>query len=406
MLASAPALRTFSLQRWLGLPAARARCVGHFLGIAVTLAAAKVLLSTIGVTLFVAEQGAAGLPPFYVAFAAVAILLSFGLSSIIDRVPKVRLAQIVFVGLLVGTAALRVPLALEVPDVSFALLASATAAEIIFDILFWVLVAAYLDGFEFKRATPLVYMALALGGAAGGVVARVGAGALAPADLLLLLPPMAALVVVQFAVVASRLREVPEAHPDSVDDEDITLGPIALGRLLRRYPLALLIALNALVVTERTGPLLRNLVFPLLSLGGLIFLVLSPRLLAAVVVHVNIEAVSNAVFLPIGNANYVPLRLGIQGRVRTLSEGIFYPIGLALAGAVLWSADPEAGVLQVEFAALVFAGLFVLLGAGAGLLFLPTLHANVGSTLIRPGKTTDVAMPARYVRVLLESPEP
>ena len=441
MLASAPALRTFSLQRWLGLPAARARCVGHFLGIAVTLAAAKVLLSTIGVTLFVAEQGAAGLPPFYAAFAAVAILLSFGLSSIIDRVPKVRLAQIVFGGLLVGTAALRVPLALEVPGVGFALLASATAAEIIFDILFWVVVAAYLDGFEFKRATPLVYMALALGGAAGGVVARVGAGALAPADLLLLLPPMAALVVVQFAVVASRLREVPEAHPDSVDEEDARLGPIALGRLLRRYPLALLIALNALVVTllygiseflilsiyearfaseaelaeflsllfafmqvvefallysltrlllERTGPLLRNLVFPLLSLGGLIFLVLSPRLLAAVVVHVNIEAVSNAVFLPIGNANYVPIRLGIQGRVRTLSEGIFYPIGLALAGAVLWSADPEAGVLQVEFAALVFAGLFVLLGAGAGLLFLPTLHANVGSTLIRPGKTIGV----------------
>ena len=239
-----------------------------------------------------------------------------------------------------GTAALRVPLALEVPGVSFALLASATAAEIIFDILFWVVVAAYLDGFEFKRATPLVYMALR-SAARRGVVARAGAGALAPADLLLLLPPMAALVVVQLAVVASRLREVPEAHPDSVDDEDATLGPIALGRLLRRYPLALLIALNALVVTplrdlfhpvdlrgalrersracgvpvaavrvhadrrvrasysltrlllERTGPLLRNLVFPLLSLGGLIFLVLSPRLLAAVVVHVNIEAVSN-----------------------------------------------------------------------------------------------------------------
>ena len=97
------------------------------------------------------------------------------------------------------------------------------------------MVAAYLDGFEFKRATPLVYMALALGGAAGGVVAR-GAPERSPADLLLLLPPMAALVVVQFAVVASRLREVPEAHPDSVDDEDVTLGPIALGRLLRRYP--------------------------------------------------------------------------------------------------------------------------------------------------------------------------
>ena len=157
------------------LPAARVRCVRHFLGIAATLAAAKVLLSTIAVTLFVAEQGAAGLPPFYVAFAAIAILLSFGLGSIIDRAPRVRLAQIIFAGLLVGTAALRILLALDVPGVSFALLASATAFEIILDIVFWVVVAAYLDAFEFRRATPLVYMALALGGAAGGVVARLGA---------------------------------------------------------------------------------------------------------------------------------------------------------------------------------------------------------------------------------------
>ena len=252
MRASASAIRSFSLQRWIGLPAARARCVGHFLASAATLSAGKVLLSTIGVTLFVAEQGAAGLAPFYVAFAAIAILLSFGLSSIIDRTPKVRLAQFIFAGLLVGTAALRVPLALEVPDVSFALLASATAAEIVFDIVFWVVVAAYLDGFEFKRATPLVYMALALGGAAGGVVARVGAGLLAPPDLLLLLLPIAALVVVQFAMVASRLREVPEIHPDT-GEEDVKLGPIVLGRLLTRYPLALLIALNALVVTLLYG---------------------------------------------------------------------------------------------------------------------------------------------------------
>ena len=142
MLESASAIRVFSLERWVRLPAARARCVGRFLAIAATLAGAKVLLSTIAVALFVAEQGAAGLPPFYLGFAAIAILLSFGLSSIIDRAPKVRLAQITFAGLLVSTAALRFLLALEVPGVSFALLASATAFEIIFDIVFWVVVAA------------------------------------------------------------------------------------------------------------------------------------------------------------------------------------------------------------------------------------------------------------------------
>jgi hypothetical protein len=458
LLASAPAIPAFSLQRWIRLPAARARCVCHFLGIAATLAAAKVLLSTIGVTLFVAEQGAAGLPPFYLAFAAIAILLSFGLSAIIDRAPKVRLAQITFAGLLVGTAALRLLLALDVPGVSFALLASATAFEIILDIVFWVVVAAYLDAFEFRRATPLVYMALALGGAAGGVGARVAAGYLPPADLLLLLPPLAALVVAQFGAVARRLHEIPEHHPDTVDDAGAGLGPVRLCRLLKRYPLALLIALNALVVTllyglseflilsfyearfksegelaeflsllfalmqivefgllytltrlllERTGPVLRNLVFPLTSLGSLVFLIVSPRLLAVVLVHVNIEAVSNAIFLPIGNANYVPLPLGFQGRARTLSEGIFYPIGLALAGAVLWTADPDAAWLDVEFAALVFAGLFALLSAGIGLLFLPTLRANVGAGLITPGQTIAAdPLPAPRVRTLLLSREP
>lgn len=459
MLGSTSAIRAFSLQRWARLPAPRVRCLRHFLALAATLAAAKVLLSTIGVTLFVAEQGAAGLPPFYVGFSAIAILLSFGLTSIIDRAPKVRLAQITFAGLLLGTAALRLLIALEVPGVSFALLASATAFEIVLDIVFWVVVAAYLDAFEFRRVTPLVYMALALGGAAGGAVARVGAGFLTPADLLLLLFPLAGLVVVQFAAVATGLREVPENHPDTADEAEASPGLVLLGRLLKRYPLALLIALNALVVTllyglseflilsiyearftseaelaeflsllfalmqivefgllytltrvllERTGPLLRNLVFPLTSLAGLVFLVTSPRLLAAVVVHVNIEAASNAIFLPISNANYVPLPLGFQGRARTLSEGIFYPTGLALAGAVLWTADPEAAVLQAEFAALIFAGLFVLLGAGVGLLFVPTLRANVGSGLVGPGQTTAVAMPAPpapRVRALLGSRE-
>jgi hypothetical protein len=296
-------------------------------------------------------------------------------------------------------------------------------------------------------------------------VGRIGAGTVDPADLLLLLVPAAALVVVQLGAVARRLREVPDYHPDTADEAAERPGLLFLGRLLKRYPLALLIALNALVGTllyglseylivliyearfrseaelaeflsllfafmqivefgllytltrlllERTGPLLRNLVFPLTSLAGLVFLTVSPRLLSAVVVQVNIEAASNALFLPIGNANYVPLPLGLQGRARTLSEGIFYPAGLALAGVILWTADAETAALQVEFAALIFAGLFVLLGAGVGLLFLPTLHANVGSGLITPGLITPgqtlssdaAAPPAPRLRALLQSREP
>jgi hypothetical protein len=150
-------------------------------------------------------------------------------------------------------------------------------------------------------------------------------------------------------------------------------------------------------------------VFPLTSLGGLICLVFSPRLVAAVAVHVNVEAASNALFLPIANANYVPLPLGFQGRARTLSEGIFYPIGLALAGAVLWAADPSAALPLAEFAALIFAGVFIVISAAVGFLFLPTLRANVSSGLITPDQTITpdtAAARAPRVNALLQSREP
>src|SRR5690606_11174145 len=112
-----------------------------------------------------------------------------------------------------------------------------------------------------------------------------------------------------------------------------------LFALMQVVEFGLLYTLTRLLL-ERTGPLVRNLVFPLTSLASIVFLLASPRLLAVVLMLMNIEAASNAIFLPVGNANYVPLPLGFQGRARTLSEGIFYPIGLALAGVVLWIADP------------------------------------------------------------------
>ena len=45
------------------------------------------------------------------------------------------------------------------------LLGAATVLEIVVDVVFWVVVAAYLDAFELRRATTVLYMGLAVGGA-------------------------------------------------------------------------------------------------------------------------------------------------------------------------------------------------------------------------------------------------
>ena len=117
------------LGQWLGLPARRVGCLLHFVALAVTLAAAKVILNTIGVALFLAEEGPQQLPLFYVLLALVAIALAAAAGGMVDRAPRIALGQVVFLSILLGVAALRLPIALQLPAVYYAVLASAHLYE-------------------------------------------------------------------------------------------------------------------------------------------------------------------------------------------------------------------------------------------------------------------------------------
>ncbi|HET6519583.1 MAG TPA: hypothetical protein VFG47_07145, partial [Geminicoccaceae bacterium] len=443
----------------------RLRCLLHLMGLAATLSAAKVILSTAGVALFLAKEGPERLPVFYIVLALVAVLMSAGFAGVVDRLPKIRLAQTAFLATLLGAAALRVPIALDAPGVYHALLASAHVYEIVTDIVFWLVVAAYLDTLEVRRGTSFLYMAVAAGGVAGGVFTSALALALPAEDMLLALPVLGGAMVAQFAL-AERTCGGPR-EPDGGGEEEEAAAGIArnlllLARIVGRYPLALLIALNALVLTVlyglteylvftlyaarfpdegeltrflavvfaliqvlefvllyavsrpllgRTGPLVRNLVFPVGSLLSLVALASGARLPAAVGAHLNAEAVSNAVFQPVNNTNYGALPLRFQGRVRTLADGIFYPSGLALAGVMLLSLQGQTAPLQVNLIAIVFALLFAALNVGVGVLFLPTLVRNLRSGVVHfedvAGGTE--ALPAAFaerVRGLLRSDDP
>lgn len=411
-------------QRILGRPHDRVRCIGHFIALAATFAAAKVFLATVGFALFITHLGAERLPGFYIALAGLALVFSWALARAIDRARKLRLMTLVLAGILLAAAGGRLVAGFDPGAAAFIVLACAYIYEIAFDILFWVAFAAYVDTMELRRATPPVYMALAVGGALGGLLARVAAGVLGPLDLLLLLLPLTALGVLQLSVAARRLRELKDPRAPDDPAEGPAAGWLGLFALALRYPLLLVVALNAALLTilyglseylifsvygahypdereltrflalvfasmqtiefvllstlswfllERTSALARNLVFPLTSLVSLCWLAFSHRLSAAVLTHINVEAVSNAVFQPVNNANYIPLPLHLQGRARTLCDGIFYPSGLAVAGLLLWATASPGLTVAAEFIALLFAVLFVMLNVGVGWLFLPTL---------------------------------
>ncbi len=409
--------------------------------------------------LFLAKEGPGQLPLFYVLLAAAAILLSAASSGVIDRVPRIALGQTAFLGTLLGAAALRIPIGFDLPAAYYAVLASAHIYEIVLDIVFWVVVAAFLDTIELKRGTPLIYMALATGGVAGGVFASALSPFVPAEDLLLALPVLGLIAAAQFGFARRRLRELHDAAHGEPDKPGPGEHLRLLPRLIVRYPLILLVALNATTLTilyglceylvltvyaqhfasqialtrflaiifagiqalefallylvsrpllERAGPVARNLIFPATSLACLIGLAVGPKLPAAIVTHINAEAVSNAIFQPVNNTNYLALPLRFHGRIRTLADGIFYPAGLALAGGMLLTLQAQLVPEQINFVAITFALVFVLLNVGAGVLFLPAMVRNLRSDIedfadAAPGIELPVTGLADQIGPLLQS---
>ncbi len=461
MLNPAALAKLLSLQHWLGLPRDRMRIVRRFLGIAITLAAAKVFLNTVGFALFLTNEGPSQLPRFYVVLALAAITLSAALGVVVDRLPKLAIARATLVALLVLAGTGTWMIGADVAGAYFIILASAFIFEIAIEILFWAACAAYLDAMELKRATPSICLAIALGGAFGGLLARTLAWTISSPDLLLIMLLFACLAALQFALPAD-IQELPDGQTDYVRSRRRSFRLAGLSQVCTRYPLLILVGLNALTLTilygiaeflilsvysehypteqeltrflgivfallqsceflllaslsrvllERTSPLARNLVFPLTSLVCLVYLTFSNKLSAAVITHINAEAASNAIFQPVHNANFLALPLGIQGRARTLAEGVFYPAGLAIAGAILWSTDQPGAIATAEFIAILFAFAFILLNVGVGLLFQPTLIASVRSGVVPladiAGQVVGLsATTVGRVRELLRSPLP
>ncbi len=383
------------------------------------LSAGKVLLYTTGTTLFLARDGVAGLPLLYVALAVLATLVSIGLGHVVDRVPGGRLLPGLALAIALVMIGLLVALVLGMAWAPMALLLTAHLYDIVTDIVFWVLAAAFLDNLQLRRLTTRLYIAIALGGSTAGILAERALLWLSPAQLLLPVILLAAL-----AVLALWSTPVPRTTGEAAADGDSGTGLGDLGRFLARHPFALLLALNSMMLTvvysltefvcfalyaeaytdeaelgrflallfaglqlaelavlwlaargvvERAGPFLRNLLFPIGSLACLAALLAQPRLGWAILAHINTEAVSNAVFEPVNTTNYGALPAAVHGRARTLADGVFYPVGMALAGFVLAILPADDAAFRARVLALVAAGFFVLLNLLVARHYLPTL---------------------------------
>lgn len=455
-------MMTLSLQRLLGLEEDRLDCLIHLVLLRASLAAANVVLVTMGGARFLANQGAARLPSLYLILAAISIPLAFGLSGVIDRRSKLRLFQ----GSLCCAAAVVVMLWLlsdrGIAAVDYAIYIASFVLEILITVFFWVLAAEYFSSLDFRRYAAVLVMAATAGGGLGAGAVAVLSGLLSARAMLLFPPAMLAGIAVHLGLMEQRLEALGGRHEDQSDDGiGMLRGLWTFLHLLTRYPVAILIAGSVVLVTalyctteylvfcvyarhfhdedslagllagvyavsqvvellllalvsrpllRRTGPVLRNLLFPLTSLCSLIGLSAGLRLPAAIAAHLNVEAVSNALFEPVNTTNYNAVPHRLLGRMRMLVDGVFYPLGMAMAGLFLllqaYMTSAQICLIAIGLA-LALVGVSLVLGAQ----YLPSIVKNLraGASTIDEVRDALTQLPSSYaaeVRALLVSDEP
>ncbi|MGF1561493.1 MAG: cyclic nucleotide-binding domain-containing protein [Geminicoccaceae bacterium] len=401
-------------------------CLG---AIAAVVALTKVLLYARGSSYFIDTAGADALAPLYIYLGLATVLVAWPLDRLLRSLQPLSLLA----WFLVVTAALALAVGVLIDRApvagATALLALAHLFDIVTDVIFWVAAALFLAAFDLRARTVALYAAISLGGAAGGLLAA--GSAVMTITAMLALVACIALISALAVLLAQRLL-LPQGEADA-DDDDEAAARTPIWRIVRRFPLAGLLALNSLLLTlvyglteylcfhiyehrfvdeadltrfvgallatiqlvelallaaiagpalNVLGPLQRSVLFPLTSAASLAALVAAPGLGTAVAAHVNTEAVSNALFEPANTANYNALPARMHGAIRSLADVVFYPLGLAIAGIYLLSQADAGSPGAIEGMALVCAMLFVAVNLVLGSLFMPTLLRNLRAGIL------------------------
>ena len=300
------------------------------------------------------------------------------------------------------------------------------------EILLWLVAAAWLPAPELRRATVWIYLATALGGFVGGIgverllplgqilaclaITLLGAGyaglwlcrSLALPGRGSELEAVAHSAPAEAAAAGGSAWQILFSHPLGpllgagsfmltlvwVMTEFLCLSiyelripdPEALARFLAVLYAALQLvefgctALVTGLVTRRLSPLARSVLFPLGAFLSLLLLGRSFSLPAAVLAHAYTEAASNGLFDPVHASNFAAVPTGFQARLRSVSEGVCYPLGMAAGGMALLL-GPEQGNLElVLISAALAAFLFVAVGAFTGIMVTPSLLTALGLT--------------------------
>ena len=415
-----------AIEKRLGLSSLQFGRLAQLLLLAVTVLAYNVIAMAIANSLFVTHVGAGNLP---IAFILIGLCSfpAYGIfSQIADRYRRTQLFRYVLLVSIATMIALRLLINLDTTWVYYVLLI------VIFfqwdfnnNLLYPGLLTDYFTTIEYKQYAPYIGIAQAVGTLVGGGFTIVMSRYFISRELLFGLPIFMAIAFLQLLYLESSQRrlDIPKQEAEFNLIESIKILP----ELCQRYPLVLFLAastfllviiyisseflwfniygqhfseskLTAFLGLMRivisfiqvfflygiTRPLLKwigvarlNAVYPmttLISLSGLLF---NFNLLAAIGLHINGDALYKAINLPIHQLNYNGIPHQYLGRIRALSDGLIYSVGLTLAGVTLWICHLYLSLGQITGLAIALTLLLLLVRIPMGKFYTRSLEEMI-----------------------------
>lgn len=377
--------------------------------LAVTILSYNVIAMAIANSLFVNHVGANSLP---IAFILIGLcsMPAYGLfSTAIDRYSRPKLFRFVL-GLSIALVIfLRLLLNFDSVVIYYGLLIVVFFQwDFYNNILYPSLAIDYFTSIEYKRYTPFIGIAQALGTLLGGSVTIVLSQYLRTRNLLWGLPIILAIALGQVLYLEKSQPRLDIVKPK--EKTSLIASIQSFPTLAKEYPLVLLLASSSFLLviiylsseflwfsiygntfSERgltsflglmrivislvqvavlygvTRPLLQwfgvanlNAVYPTTTLFSFAGLLLNFKLPAAIGLHINGDAFYKGINLPIHQLNYNAIPSEFSGRVRALSDGLIYSVGLTLAGVLLWVAHHYLSLVQITWLAAALTVLLLL----------------------------------------------
>ncbi len=381
--------------------------LSQLLLLAMTVLVYSVLGMAIANSLFVSYVGAEHLPQAFILIGLCSMPAYALFSQIVDRYSRPQLFRYVLLISIPVVLGLRLLLRQESPYAYYALLIAIFFQwDFHNNVLYPSLLTDYFTTLEYKRYAPYIGIAQAVGTLVGGGLTALLSHYFRTRDLLLFMPVVFLIGVAQLVYLERSQRQVNTGAPRQ--SIGILESLRTFPELVKRYPLALFLASSSFllviiyisseflwfsiygrrfsdqaltgflgtmriiislvqvaVIYGATRPLLKNIgvarmnpVYPVTTLISFAGLLSHFGLPAAIGLHVNGDALYKGINLPVHQLNYNAIPREFVGRIRALSDGLIYSVGLTLAGTLLWIGETRLSLVHIAW---LVAGLTVVL---------------------------------------------